>query len=174
MMLEFIHYAEAYMIYTPSDMKTLVVYYTRTGTTARIAHEIAAALSGDIEEIIDRTKRKGTFGWFIAGRDGMQKRTTSINLPKYDPSSYDLVIMGTPIWVNASPAIRTYAIRYTGKFKRVALFCTMGGSGGKPVFEELTGITRKKPAATMDLKEEFIKNGTYRKTLAAFISKLKK
>lgn len=155
-------------------MKILVVYYSRTGTTARIARELSGELNCDCEEIHDRKNRKGILGWFIAGHDGMSKSTTMIGKTVYDPSHYDLIIIGTPIWVNAAPAIRTYAKENTKYFKKVAFFCTMGGTAGKPVFEEIAQITGKNPVAVMELREKEVKDGSYRPALREFISNLKR
>lgn len=155
-------------------MKTLVVYYSRTGTTQKIAKEIADALECDIEELYDVKNRQGFFRWFGAGRDGMAKNITRIKKVIYDPSDYDLVIIGTPIWVNATPAIRTYAIENAKRFKSVAFFCTMGGSGGKPVFTELGEIIGKRPVDIIDLKEKDVKEDTYHQSLDRFIANVRR
>ena len=55
-------------------MKTLVVLYSRTGTTKKVGEEIAAALKADVEEIIDTKKRSGPIGYVQAGRDAMKKK----------------------------------------------------------------------------------------------------
>ncbi|MFH1248895.1 MAG: NAD(P)H-dependent oxidoreductase [archaeon] len=85
-------------------MKTLVVYYSRTGTTKKVASEIASILKCGIEEIIDLKNRSGPIGWINAGRDGMKKILSDISRIKKNPADYDLVIIGTPIWGgNVSP-----------------------------------------------------------------------
>lgn len=155
-------------------MKILVVYYSRTGTTAKIAKEIADGLKCDIEEIHDRKNRNGIIKWFIAGRDGMSKSTTDIKKTAYNPSQYELIIIGTPIWVNATPAIRTYLKENTGNFKNIAFFCTMGGSVGKNAFLEMEQIAGKKPLTVMELRSDDIKNGNYKQTLQKFISEVKR
>lgn len=154
-------------------MKILIVYYSRIGTTAKIAKELSRELKCDIEEIHDQKNRKGILGWFIAGRDGMSKRTTPIGRTVKNPSDYDLVIIGTPIWVNTSPATRTYLKDNAKKLKKVAFFCTMGGQSGKKVFEEMEQITGKKPIAVMDLRERDVKSGNCQQALPEFTSRLK-
>jgi flavodoxin len=90
-------------------MKKLVVFYSRTGTTKKIAQEIARKINADIEEIADLKNRKGILNWILAGRDGMKGSLTKVNYSK-DPGKYDLIIAGTPVWVNMVPAIRTYLL----------------------------------------------------------------
>ena len=90
-------------------MKTLVVYYSRTGTTKKVAETISSMIESDIERIIDTKKRAGPFGGLAAAKDAILKRLTKIEATKNDPSDYDLVIIGTPIWVGAMSApIRSY------------------------------------------------------------------
>lgn len=154
-------------------MKILVVYYSRTKTTAKIAKELSRELKCDIEEIHDRKNRQGILRWFIAGRDGMSKRTTIIEKTVKNPADYDLVIIGTPIWVNTTPAIRTYLKDNVNKFKKVAFFCTMGGSSGKNAFEEMVQITGKKPVAVMGLRASDVQKGDYCQVFQKFISEIK-
>ncbi|MBE3088681.1 MAG: flavodoxin family protein, partial [Actinobacteria bacterium] len=41
----------------------LVVYYSRTGTTRKVAEYITKQLGADMEEIIDMKKRSGIWGF---------------------------------------------------------------------------------------------------------------
>lgn len=154
-------------------MKILVIYYSRTGNTHKIAREISKSLNCDIEEIHDLKDRKGPIGWFIAGRDGMARNQTQIKKTVHDPSQYDLVIIGTPIWVNMTPAIRTYLNQNADKFKKVAFFCTMGGSGSVKAFAEMGEILDKKPIAILEIRASEIVNNNYQNVFKKFISELK-
>ena len=53
----------------------ICLYYSRTGKTERVAHEIAAALDCDVVEIQDRAKRDGALGALRCGLDAMRKKT---------------------------------------------------------------------------------------------------
>ena len=104
-------------------MKTLVIYYTRTGNAKFIAETIAAELGADIEEVIDLKSRQGKFGWLSAGRDAMGGKETEIDQTKRTPTDYDLIIIGQPIWAGSpTPAIRTYMSKNDFSGKKVALF----------------------------------------------------
>ena len=157
-----------------SKMKILVVYYSRTGTTKKVAETIASDLKCDSEEIIDTKNRSGFWGYLKSGRDAMKKRLTILEPIKKTPDSYDLVIIGTPIWAwNVSAPVRTYIVQNADKFKKVAFFCTMGGSGDVKAFKEMESISGKKPIATLGLRQADVKNDTYKEKVSKFIEEIR-
>jgi flavodoxin len=156
-------------------MKTLIAYYSKTGTTAKVAKDLASRIGADIEEIVDRKKRSGIWGWLSSGRDGMNKSLTEIEKMKNDPSEYDVVILGSPIWGwDMVPAIRTYISENKDSFKQVGLFTTSGGTDIEkitPSFEEALG---KKLKASVGFVPVEIKNmKTYQDKIGKFIEKIK-
>lgn len=153
-------------------MRVLVVYYSRTGTTEKVAHGIASLLGADTEQIIDNKNRRGAWGWFWAGRDATLKRLTSIKQIAKHPGGYDLVIIGTPIWLSVTPAVRTYLSQFKNSFNKVAFFCTMGGSGAVKAFTEMELLADKKPLATLALKADIVKNNTYQEMVKEFVQKI--
>jgi flavodoxin len=120
-------------------MKTLVVYYSKSGNTRRVAEEIAKALGGETEALVEiGVKRSGILGFLFAGRDGMRGRASQIEAPRKRPADDDLVFIGSPVWGgNVAPAVRSYLAAANLKGKPVALFCTMGGTGDKKTFESM-------------------------------------
>ena len=106
-------------------MKSLVIYYTRTGKTKSVAEAIASQLGADIEEVVDLKKRQGKIGWIMGGKDATRKSLTDIALIKKAPADYDLMVIGTPIWAwSPTPALRTYISQNDLSGKNVALFYT--------------------------------------------------
>jgi len=154
-------------------MKILVVYYSRTGKTRAVAQMIAKKLNSDTEEIIDLKKRTGVIGYIFGGRDAMKKSLTKIKNPVRNPSKYDLVVVGTPIWASTMvPAVRTYL--KNSKIKKAALFYTAGGIGSEKVFEDMKEtIGKVKIMGLLGLSGKDIRNG-YEEKLNSFIKKIKK
>ncbi|MFH1294805.1 MAG: flavodoxin family protein [Candidatus Aenigmatarchaeota archaeon] len=125
-------------------MKTLVVYHSRTGNTRKVAERIARALKADLDEIVDKSPKKGMF---MLGMSAFFNMKASIETKK-DSSSYDLVVIGTPVWAGrVCPPVKTYISKNT--FKRVAFFCTCDGDPGK-VFEQMTSLVGH-PLATVEI-----------------------
>lgn len=154
-------------------MKALIVYYSRSGNTRKIAGEIAELLEGDLEEIIDTQKRSGILGWLRSGSDAMRKSQTVLKDPMNDPVEYDLVVIGSPNWAShLSSAIRTYIHQNQDKLKDVAFFGTAGGDNFTGVFDDMTEILGKSPVATCGIRAKEIKDGSYESKLQEFIKEL--
>ncbi len=143
-------------------MKSIVIFYSRSGRTKVVAEKISEVLSCDKEEILDYKNRKGIIGWLYAGRDAFKKKLTEIKPISKDLRSYENIIIGTPVWAgNITPAIRTFVKNYYDQFNQVTFFCTMGGSGDKKVFQELEILCNKKPLKKLAIKSFDISSGKY-------------
>ena len=109
-------------------MKSLVVYYTRTGNARFAAETIAAEIGADVEEIVDMKNRSGKLAYLTGGSDARRGKETEIAPTKKSPADYDLLIVGTPVWASRpSPAVTTYLKKNNLAGKKVALFFTQGG-----------------------------------------------
>ena len=136
------------------DMRTLVVYYSRSGTTRELAKAIAQALGADVEEIADPTPRAGVLGFMVSGFQSVTKREAPIRPRVKDPRDYDLVVLGTPVWAsNMSSPMRAYLGAARGRLPRVAFFCTMGGRGDERAFLEMEKLAGARPVAVLALRE---------------------
>lgn len=146
---------------TSMSSRVLVVYYSRTGTTKRVAGSLAATLRGDVEEIIDRTNRSGLLGYLRSGYEAARRRQSAIDRAVHDPATYDLVIIGTPIWnLSVSSPVRSYLQRHRDALRRVAFFCTCGGRGGERAFAQMAEICGAKPVATLVVRQHDLLRST--------------
>ncbi|MDD5647040.1 MAG: flavodoxin [Candidatus Bipolaricaulis sp.] len=123
-------------------MKGLVVFFTRTGKTRKLAEAMASACGGELEELREvGIHREGIGGWLRAGRDGMRQRTVTIEPAARRAADYDVVFVGSPVWGgNLCPAVRTYLKEAGGDMKRVALFCTMDGKEDGGTFASMRSL----------------------------------
>jgi flavodoxin len=156
-------------------MKALVAYYSRTGMTKRVAEAIAKGLDADIEEIIDMKDRKGPKGYMIACKDAVTKQLTEIKNLEKDPSLYEIFIVGTPVWAfTTAPAIRTYLTKKKQSLKKVAFFCTLGGSGSEQTFKDMEALCEKKPDALLKVTTAEVRKGRYVEEVKEFVEELNK
>ncbi len=116
--------------------KILVAVFSASGVTKRVGEEIARISGGDFFEIASKEP------YTSADLDWTNKRSRSsveMNDPTARPEiagkvadmdSYDVVIVGFPIWWGAAPRIiDTFLESYDFSGKKIVPFCTSGGSG---------------------------------------------
>lgn len=115
--------------------KTLVAYFSASGTTKELAENLAKATNADLFEI------KPTQPYTSADLDWTNKNSRS-TVEMKDPSSrpkiankienfgdYDTVFVGFPIWWYVAPTIiNTFLESYDFSGKTVVPFATSGGS----------------------------------------------
>ncbi len=109
-------------------MKALIIYYSRTGTTTKVAKRLGAALKADVVEIKCARYRPGWHRYLRAGYDSVKGIMPPIEAPQVRPLNYDLILFGAPIWTSY-PALplRSFLALGMDLPSRVALFLTYGG-----------------------------------------------
>jgi flavodoxin len=121
-------------------MKILTVFYSLTGNTKKIAQVVAQAVAGEVAEIKTKKEipRAGFGKYFWGGKQVVRKETPEIFPPDKNPSDYDLIFLGTPVWAgNFAPAIRSFVARAKLQNKKIALFCIHGSDDPGKTFIEL-------------------------------------
>ena len=144
----------------------LVVYYSRTGNTRKVADQIAERFDADIEELIDQKKRTGPIAFSAAGKDALAGNLTKIDDLKLNPLDYDIIILGTPSWFsNVTPAVRTFVDKYDLSNKIIGVFGTANKTGVKDTLDKLANLISKDdskdipqlPLFKKDLNEDVLK-----------------
>jgi menaquinone-dependent protoporphyrinogen IX oxidase len=154
--------------------KILVVYYSRSGTTRRIATALAAALGGSVEEIVERRSRNGLFGYCRSVIEARRQHLPNILPAKNDPASFDVVVIGTPVWAwSVSSPVRSYLSANKDRLPAVAFLCTLGGAGAETAFAQMQGIVGKPPRATCALTARDVAADGQGPKLASFAEALR-
>ena len=157
-----------------SETNLLTVFYSRTGTTRKVAESISKAISCDLEEIVDTKNRAGPFGYITAGRDAANGKLTVIREARLDPSAYEIVVIGTPVWAGTmSTPVRTYISQNRDRFKRVALFCTCGGTDADETLEAMKELCGKPTVASVAIREKETKGEEYLQKITEFVNAMK-
>jgi flavodoxin len=150
--------------------KTLVVYYSLTGTTRKVAQAIAGMLGCDLEELTDTRKRAGVLGFIGGGKDAFLGRLTAIGPVTKDAGDYELVLIGTPVWAwTMAPAVRTYISQHRGSLPAVAFFATAGGTGLERTFRRMEELCGRKPRAVLGLVAGEVLKGDPTDRIKAFV-----
>lgn len=116
--------------------RTLVAYFSATGTTAKVAERLAEAIGADIFAI------EPEIPYSDAGLNWQDKRSRSsieMNNREFRPSvaqkrdnmdDYNIIYVGFPIWWYGAPTIvNTFLEGYDLAGKTIIPFATSGGSG---------------------------------------------
>ncbi len=131
-------------------MRAIIIYYSYTGNTKRVANILAEYLKpkaeiGQIELVwLDETK-----SFFAQCRRAITHTKARIQPVNFDLSEYDLVCFGSPVWAFApAPAMNTYLDKCLGvEGKDIILFTTYGsGTGNGRCLNYMQDILRKKGA----------------------------
>lgn len=142
--------------------KTLVAYFSASGTTAQVAKELAQAAGADLYEI------RPAVPYTKADLDWMNKKSRS-SVEMNDKSSrpaladrdadiaaYDTILLGFPIWWYVAPTIvNSFLESYDFSGKKIVLFATSGGSG----FGKAAAGLKPSVAAGTEIVEGKILNG---------------
>ena len=155
-----------------SGSKILVVFYSRSGATRTLAHDIARRCNADVEELHDVRSRSGLWGYLRSGREAIRATSPEIAALTKDVRDYETLVIGTPVWAShMSSPLRTYlnqVLRQSTLPKRLAFFCTMGGNGADAVFAELSTLTKRSPIATLALSTREVTQHRYAQQLESF------
>ena len=158
--------------------KTLVLYYSETGTTKTVAEELRKQLNADIEGI---EAVKPYSGNFQETMQRGQREMQSGEMPELKPlkskiASYDVVFLGYPIWFG------TYAVPIASLVKdndfagkTIVPFCTFGSGGlntssdalkkalPKAKIQKGYGVRTARVAAASKELDRFLKENGYKK-----------
>ena len=152
-------------------MKILLVYYSWTGNTRKLAQKITSKLKCDVEEIYEAGRRRGKLGFMIGGFQASLGMKSKIEKPKKSPADYDFVIIGGPVWADRiSPAMRSY-LSQCGKIGEYAIFMTKGGGDHTKALKNVEEIIGRGPASSLVVKEKDIAGADIRGFLDKIMAK---
>lgn len=156
--------------------KTLVAYFSATGTTARVAGDLAAAAGADLYEIApevaytaadldwtDSASRSSLEMKDFASRPAIKGRCGQM-------ADYDVVYIGFPIWWYTCPTIiNTFVEAHNLNGKKLVPFATSGGSTIEKACEDL-----KKAYPGYDWAEGRLLNNPSSADLIEWVGEVKK
>jgi flavodoxin len=138
--------------------RLLVVFFSRTGTTRRLAEHIARATGADLEELKETQSRRGILGWLRSGYEGTYRRSTKPLPLQRHLRDYDLVFVGSPTWNRAlASPVRGFFEQHTNDLSNVALFATCQGQGATEVNAQMAALLKNAPLATLAMLERDVK-----------------
>ena len=153
--------------------KTLVTYFSATGTTKNVATELATVANADLHEIkpaqaytsadLDWHNKQSRSSVEMADKSSRPAITDKLT----NMSDYQTVYVGFPIWWDTAPTIvNTFFESYDFKGKTVYLFATSGGSSINKAVSDL-----KATYPEINIKSGRLLNVADKKVLQEFVGK---
>lgn len=155
--------------------RKLVAYFSASGTTAKLAENLAEAIGADIFAIEPTVLyTKADLDW----RDKTSRSSVEMSNPNSRPAiasqrdnmdDYDTVFVGFPIWWYVAPTIiNTFLETYDLSGKTVIPFATSGGSG---IGDTNAKLKPSCPNSAL-LEGKVFKGSTSKEMLAAWVESL--
>ena len=114
-------------------MKSIIIYYSYSGNTRKVALVLAEYLREKTEaEIIELKSQDESRSFLGQCRRALFKQRAKIETANGNLSHYDLICLGSPVWAfGPAPAMNTYLDQCFGlENKKLVLFTTYGSGAG--------------------------------------------
>lgn len=127
--------------------KKLIAYFSCTGTTKKVAENLAEAIDGDLYEIapvrpytsedLNWRNKNSRVSLEMNNKDSRPEIATKVR----NMEEYNTIFLGFPIWWYVAPnIIETFLESYDFSGKTIVIFFTSGGSGLGNTISELKQI----------------------------------
>ncbi|MCL2608483.1 MAG: hypothetical protein FWD94_01060 [Treponema sp.] len=124
-------------------MKTLVVYYSKTGTAKKVAQDVIEKMNCDFDEL---------------QYDEKTKEMRHLR----NPSDYEHIIIIAPVWaMNLAKPVRQYVIKHKTNIRQYDLIVTCGGFGLRGCVKNCLSSIGKVPKNSIKLRKKHVKQGKY-------------
>lgn len=114
-------------------MKSLIVYYSFSGNTKKVAEVLNEYLKqkGEVD-LVELKAMDESKNFFVQANRAFTKKRASLSPVEFDLKKYNLVCFGSPIWAFApTPAMNTYMDKCVGlEGKDIIIFSTYGSGTG--------------------------------------------
>lgn len=157
-------------------MRTLVLYYSNTGNSRKVAEVVAQQLGAELGEITCGAYLRW-YGPLVMAWDIFTGGRPRIDTLAMQATHYDLIVLGGPVWAaRCAPPVRSVLHHWQLKAERLALFVTCKGtdpnSPPERAIVEMTTLAPMSPAATAIFRERDVHNDTFIDSALAFTRKL--
>lgn len=120
--------------------KSIVIYYSQTGATQKVAQEIANLVEADTFRIEITQPYDGTYQETIerCQKEMANNECPILKEPDIDITKYDTVYLGYPIWFGTyAPPVAALIEKVCFDGKKIIPFCTFGSGGLEASMEAL-------------------------------------
>lgn len=154
-------------------MKSIVIYFSKSGNTKKVATEMAELIKADLKEIVSLENMNGILGFIKCGFQAVSKKEARIGIVIDDLDTYDLIVVCGPVWAGQmSSPIRAFLNKFSSKLKNPAFIILHSDEKNKylSVAKEMSSLLTAKHIAYLSLAEK--KNGNYSAEILDFAKEI--
>ncbi|MEZ0536670.1 flavodoxin family protein [Caldicellulosiruptoraceae bacterium PP1] len=145
---------------------TLIVYYSLTGNSEKIANYLSTLIDSDTERIQDLTNRKGIIAFLRSGYEALYKKCPNIKKLNADVKNYENVFVITPIWAgNIASPVRTFLVENINSIKNLTLIFTQASNEPIDINKVYSKDFNKKLKSYYLIPKQKVVSGEYKKIL---------
>lgn len=157
-------------------MTALVLYYSNTGNTQKVAKALAEQLGADLAEITCQTYL-AWYGPLAMAWDIFTRHRPKVSVVAPKDARYDLVVVGGPVWAaHVAPPVLS-ALRMLPSADATAIFVTCRGTSPNsppdPALAEMQAATPAPVIASRIFREEEIRGPSLSEKIADLAAGLK-
>lgn len=149
--------------------RTLVVFYSYTGTSRRLVQLLCSQRGWPSGEIVEARPRSGASGTLRCVADSLLRRLPRIRYQGPDPRDFGTVVLVSPIWAYrlASP-MRSFVADRRDDLQQIAVVSVMGGSGAPNAVAEVGHLLGRAPVLATAFTTREVEDGSCAGRLEAF------
>lgn len=153
--------------------KSLVVYYSRTGTAETVAKRLADRLAADLDAVRPSHGYAGRGGFLRGVLESITGQTPSVGSSRHI-GDYALVILVAPVWAGRLAApMRRYLRQHGADLGAVGAVWVSGSGGAYPaVGREIEAALGHRPITTLALGQSAVETDKIDLDLAAFCARV--
>lgn len=149
---------------------TLIVFYSLTGNSRRLAQLLAAQTGWPVGEVLEeRPRTAGPLGFLRCVLDSIFHRSPAVRYQGPEPASFANLVLIAPIWARelAGP-MRSFVAGRQDRAQRIAVLTTMGGRGGSNAVAEIGRIAGRDPVLSEVVTAREVEDGSCARAVEAF------
>lgn len=148
---------------------TLVVVYSYTGVSRRLAQLLCAQQGWTLAEVLDERPRSGAGGYLRSVLDSVLRRQPPVRYQGPDPSGFSCVVLISPIWAyQLAGPMRSFVARWRKSLRDVAVLSTMGSRGAPNAVVEISELLGRAPVLAAAFTAREVEDGSCAARLQAF------
>lgn len=133
------------------DAKSIIIYFSRSGSTELLVSKVAQQTDADLLEIVDKVPYSADYQRTLSRANSERAAADypELNMQIPDLSQYDTVYLGYPIWaMTLSHPMTTFLMANGSQLtrKQIAPFMTEGGYGQGDSVDRIKAILRSRGA----------------------------